>query len=245
MKLWRSRRTPRVVFVHAGGTDGRMWRPLGERLGDRYRLHMPDLRGHGDTPLPAEDYSDAEDLVRVLDALSIDRAILVGASFGGWVSLQVATLAPERVRGLALFAATLADAKEWSPELEAFRVEEEALVETGDVDGAVALGLRTWVRDPAAADLVAEMSRRSFEHQLGAEAQPREDPVDLGSIAVPTLAVSGGLDFPDFARFADEIAATVPGAERAEVPDAGHLIALERPDAAAAILAPWLERVCA
>jgi pimeloyl-ACP methyl ester carboxylesterase len=95
------------------------------------------------------------------------------------------------------------------------------------------------------ADLVAEMSRRSFEHQLGVEAQAREDPVDLGSIAVPTLAVSGGLDFPDFARFADEIAATVPDAERAEVPDAGHLIALERPDAAAAILAPWLERVCA
>ena len=97
MKLWRSRKTPRVVFIHAGGTDARMWRPLGERLGDRCRLHMPDLRGHGDTPLPAEDYSDAEDLVRMLDDLRIKRAILVGASFGGWVALQVATLAPERV----------------------------------------------------------------------------------------------------------------------------------------------------
>jgi pimeloyl-ACP methyl ester carboxylesterase len=89
------------------------------------------------------------------------------------------------------------------------------------------------------------MSRTAIEHQIGVEAPAREDPVDLSAIAVPTLAVSGGLDFPDFAGFADRIAAEVPGAERAEVPDAGHVIALERPDAAAAILVPWLERVSA
>jgi pimeloyl-ACP methyl ester carboxylesterase len=60
-----------------------------------------------------------------------------------------------------------------------------------------------------------------------------ELPIDLAGIRVPTLAVSGGLDFPDFAAMADRIAASVPGARRAEVPDAGHLIALERPQAAA------------
>jgi 3-oxoadipate enol-lactonase len=242
---WRREKTPDVVLVHAGGVDGRMWRPLTERLGKRFRLHVPDLRGHGSTPLPPGEYADVDDLVRMLDQLKIDRAIVVGASFGGWVSLQLATVAPERVSALALLAGTLADSEEWSPELEAFRAEEDALVEAGDVEGAVALGLRTWVREPAIADLVAEMSRAAFEHQIGVEAAAREDPVDLSAIAVPTLAVSGGLDFPDFARFADQIAAEVPGAERAEIEDAGHLIALERPDATAAILAPWLERVSA
>jgi pimeloyl-ACP methyl ester carboxylesterase len=44
---------------------------------------------------------------------------------------------------------------------------------------------------------------------------------------------------------ADRVAAEVPGAERAEIEDAGHLIALERPDASAALLRPWLERVSA
>ena len=242
---WRRQKVPNVVLVHAGGLDGRMWRPLTERLGKRFRLHVPDLRGHGSTPLPPGEYSHVDDLVRMLDQLKIDRAIFVGASFGGWVSLQLATAAPERVSALALLAGTLADSEEWSAELEDFRAQEEALVEAGDIDGAVALGVRTWVREPAIADLVAEMSRAAFAHLDGVEASAREDPVDLGAIAVPTLAVSGGRDFPDFARFADRIVATVPGAERAEVPDAGHLIALERPDAAAEILAPWLERVSA
>jgi 3-oxoadipate enol-lactonase len=240
---WRRQKAPDVVLVHAGGLDGRMWHPLSERLGKRFRLHVPDLRGHGSTPLPPGEYSHVEDLVRMLDGLKIDRAIFVGASFGGWVSLQLATAAPERLRALALLAGTLADSEEWSAGLEAFGAQEEALLEAGDIEGAVALGVRTWVREPAIADLVAEMSRGAFELQHGVEATAREDPVDLGALAVPTLTVSGGLDFPDFARFADRIAAEVPGAERAEVPDAGHLIALERPDAAAALLEPWLERV--
>jgi 3-oxoadipate enol-lactonase len=242
---WRRQKAPDVVLVHAGGLDGRMWHPLTERLGKRFRLHVPDLRGHGSTPLPPGEYSHVEDLVRMLDGLKIDRAIFVGASFGGWVSLQLATAAPERLRALALLAGTLADSEEWSAGLEAFGAQEEALLEAGDIEGAVALGVRTWVREPAIADLVAEMSRGAFELQHGVEATAREDPVDLGALAVPTLTVSGGLDFPDFARFADRIAAEVPGAERAEVPDAGHLIALERPDAAAALLEPWLERVSA
>jgi 3-oxoadipate enol-lactonase len=242
---WRREKAPNVVLVHAGGLDGRMWHPLTERLDKRFRMHVPDLRGHGSTPLPPGEYSHVEDLVRMLDQLKIDRAIFVGASFGGWISLQLATAAPERVSALALLAGTLADCEEWSAELEAFGEQEDALLEAGDIEGAVALGLRTWVREPAIGELVAEMSRKAFALQDGVDASAREEPVELGAIAVPTLTVSGGLDFPDFARFADRIAADVPNAERAEVPDAGHLIALERPDAAAAILRPWLERVSA
>jgi 3-oxoadipate enol-lactonase len=239
----RRRRPTQVLLVHAGGLDGRMWRPLAERLDDAYALHIPDLRGHGDTPLPPEPFSHAEDLVRLLDRLAVERAVVIGASFGGWVSLQLATLAPERVGALALMAGTLADSEEWSPEIEAFWAQEDALVEAGDIEGAVALGVRTWVREPAIAELVADMSRTAFETQRGVEAPERELPVDLGAIAVPTLAVSGGRDLADFRRMADRVAAEVDGAERATIEDAGHLIALERPDATAELLRPWLERV--
>jgi 3-oxoadipate enol-lactonase len=233
-----------VVLLHAGGMDGRMWRPVVERLEDSYWLIVPDLRGHGTTPLPpGQPYSDAEDVLGVLDDLKVEDAAFAGCSFGGRVALQVATAAPERVNALALFASPLDWSDPPSAELKAFFDEEEALVEAGDIEAAVQLGVRTWVRDPAAEELVADMSRRSFEHQAGVEAPEREMPIDLASIAVPTLAVSAGLDFADFAEIADRIAAEVANAQRAEIPDAGHLIPLERPDETAQLLRTFLESV--
>lgn len=247
MKLWRSRQTPHVVFIHAGGVDGRMWHPLAERL-DGLRLHIPDLRGHGSTPLPPGEYAHADDLLRMLDDLRIKRATLVGASFGGWVALQLATKAPERVTALALLASTRLDRddSQWSPQIVSFWEKEEALVDAGDLEAAVALGLRVWKPRPGVRDLVEQMTRDAFALQQGVEAEQRELPVDLAAIAVPTLVASGGKDpMPDFAAIADQLAAEIDGAERAVVKDAGHLIALERPDATAELLGPWLQRVSA
>jgi pimeloyl-ACP methyl ester carboxylesterase len=246
LRFWR-RETPRVVLVHAGGVDGRMWHPLAERL-DGMRLHIPDLRGHGSTPLPPGEYAHADDLLRMLDDLDVKRATVVAASFGGWVALQLATKAPDRVNALALLASTNLDRddSEWSSEIIAFWKNEEALLEADDIDGAVALGLRVWKPRPGVRDLVEEMTRDAFVLQQGVEAQQRELPVDLSAIAVPTLVVSGGRDpMPDFVQIADHLAASIDGAERAVVKDAGHLIALERPDETAELLRPWLERVSA
>jgi 3-oxoadipate enol-lactonase len=234
---------PHVLLLHAGGLDGRMWHPLAERLKDSYRLHMPDLRGHGETPMPTgEEFSNVDDVLRLLNQLNVKRAVVVGASFGGRVALQLATAAPERVSALGLLATSLPKFDRL-PELQAFNDEEDALWDAGDIDAVVELNVRTWVHNPEVADLVADMVRTACERQAGVEADERELPVDLGAIAVPTLAVSGGLDFPDFARIADRVTAEVPNAERAEIADAGHLIALERPDETTALLRSWLERV--
>ena len=233
-----------MLLIHAGGMDGRMWRPLVERLEDRYWLIVPDLRGHGTTPLPPDEFSHVDDLLAVLDDLKVERATVVGASMGGWVALQLATAAPERVKALVLMASSM-EFDDWSPEIQEFWAKEKELVDAGDIEGAVDLSVRTWVREPQTEELVREMTRRGFELQVGVEAPERDMPIELGSITAPTLAISGGLDLLDFARIADRIAAEVPGAQRAEVPDAGHLIALDRPDATAALLVPFLERVSA
>jgi pimeloyl-ACP methyl ester carboxylesterase len=232
---------PPVVLVHAGGMDSRMWAPLADRLEGSYTLVMPDQRGSGRTPLPDEPLALVDDLLELLDGLGLERAAFVGASMGGWTVMELVTAAPQRVSAIALLAGSL-DLEPWSDEIQAFRAEEEALVAAGDIEGAVALGVRTWVRDSAVAELAAEMMRDAFAHQVGVEVDIPELPVDLEAVTVPLLAVSGGLDLPDFARIADHVVATVPGAQRAEVPDTGHLIALERPDAAADLLAPFLSR---
>jgi 3-oxoadipate enol-lactonase len=245
MRLYREVRGdgPPLLLLHAGGLDGRMYGPLAERLEDRYMLVIPEQRGHGRTPMPPETFTPAEDTIAVLDELGIDRVPVVGNSFGGRVALQLATLVPERVSALVMLASAL-PGFEPGPELKAVWEEEEALWEEGDLDGLVDLNVRAWVRDPAITDLFADMARTACELQRDVEEDTeRALPVDLAAIAVPTLAVSGGRDFPDFAVLADRIAAEVPGAERAEVADAGHMIALERPDATAELIVGFLERV--
>lgn len=207
-----------LLLLHAGGMDRRMWEPMAALLDDRFDVLAPDL---GAAP--------AREALAALDERGAERATIVGASFGGNVALQLATLAPERVAGLVLLAATLFD-HDFSEDLKGFWAAEDALVEAGDIEGAVALGVRTWVREPAVAGLATEMFRAGLATDPG---EPEMLPVDLDAVRAPTLAVSGGRDFGDFAAMADRIAATVPGARRAEVRDAGHLIALERPRAAA------------
>jgi len=211
-----------LLLLHAGGVDSRMWQPLRDELGEGVGVLAPDLGSAPVTEALAE-----------LDAHDVERAIVVGASAGGNGALELVTQAPERVAGLVLFAATLYD-HDFSPAIREFWAAEEALVEAGDIEGAVALNLRAWVRDPAVAAMVETMVRDDLTR--GGAGEIPELPIDLAGIRVPTLAVSGGLDFPDFAAMADRIAATVPGARRAEVPDAGHLIALERPRAAAELV---------
>ncbi len=211
-----------LVLLHAGGCDPRMYDALRAELGSDYEVVAPLL---GLAP--------ADEVLALLDA----PAVLAGTSFGGNVALQVATAAPERVAGLVLFAASLHEG-EPSPELRDYWAEEERLVEAGDIDAAVDLSLGLWVREPAVADLAAAMFRDGYAHDLALEAQGEyvERPVDLSAITAPTIAVSGGLDFPDFAAMADRIAAGVPGARRETVADAGHMIPLERPRAAADII---------
>ncbi len=91
---------PPVLLLRPAGVDGRMWGPLVERLRDSFRLVVPDLRGHGLTPLPGGPLSHVDDVRAVLDGLGLERAAVVGASLGGQVGLALATLAPERAAGV-------------------------------------------------------------------------------------------------------------------------------------------------
>ena len=127
-----------------------------------------------------------------------------------------------------------------------FREKEDALLAADDIEGAVALGLRVWKPRPGVRDLVEEMTRDAFALQQGVEAQERPAAGRPRSHQGADPRGLGGKDpMPDFARIADHFAAEIDGAERAVVKDAGHLIALERPDATAELLQPWLERVSA
>ncbi|QAY62676.1 alpha/beta fold hydrolase [Xylanimonas allomyrinae] len=239
--------SPAVVLLHAGVADRRMWDPVAGHLAHTFRVVRPDLRGHGDTPLPPEEYADADDVAALLDHLEIAEAAVVGASFGGRVALELATRHPARVRQLVLLNPGLRGLDP-TPDAAAFDAAEAALLDSGDVEGAVRLNVRTWLADGAALsarEALAAMQRRAFEVQLAADEaevatgtgpRPERVEVDLSRVAVPTLVVAGGRDLDHFRNVAAHVAAHVPGAELTHLPWSAHLPALERPDAVVTLL---------
>lgn len=242
---------PPLLLLHAGVADRRMWEPLVVPLRRTFRVVRPDLRGHGDSPLRGGEYADAEDVAALLDHLGIPDAAVVGASFGGRVALELAALQPGRVRELVLLCPSVPGVPTTAA-LRAFDSAEDDLLSTGDVEGAVRLNVATWLgpdADLAAREALAAMQRRAFEVQLAAMSdgagdgvvdvgpplQRRVD-VDLAALRVPTVVVSGGRDMDHLQACAAEVAARVPGAEHVVLDWAGHLPALERPDAVLGLL---------
>ncbi len=224
---------PTVLLLHAGVADLRMWDTQVAELVPGHRVVRCDLRGFGQTPVePGASYSDAGDVLDLLDELDVDRCAIVAASYGAWVALQVAAAAPERVERLVLLGA-LAEVAEPDERLRALWQEEGALVDAGDLDAATALNVAAFLGPDApddARELVARMQRGVFEHQVAAgEVDNAELPVDLDRLRMPVTVVVGARDFAFFVETAHELARTLVDAELVELPWAGHLPSLERP----------------
>jgi pimeloyl-ACP methyl ester carboxylesterase len=221
-----------------------MWAPVLSLLASAHRVVAPDLRGFGETPQPGEAYADADDVRHLLDVLGIERAAVVGASFGGRVALELATRHPDRVTSLVLLCPAYRGLEVTDPVVLAFGERENELLEDGDVAGAVALNVDLWSGPEATTqvrDDIARMQRRAFEVQLAADEQdppPRAERVEVDpvAVAVPALVVAGAHDVAHHRDIATLLAREVPGAELVELAWAGHLPSLERPDETAALL---------
>ena len=95
-----------VVLLHGFPLSRAMWQEQISVIGQRYRLIVPDLRGHGNSPAPEGVYTMdemADDVVELLDALHIaDSIVLGGLSMGGYVAFSLVGRYPDRIRGLLL-----------------------------------------------------------------------------------------------------------------------------------------------
>jgi pimeloyl-ACP methyl ester carboxylesterase len=90
---------PPVVLLHGWPQHWWAWRHVIPLLADRYRLVIPDLRGHGWTDAPRSGYGKeqfATDLLATLDALGLDRVRLVGHDWGGWAGFLACLREPAR-----------------------------------------------------------------------------------------------------------------------------------------------------
>ncbi|HWV39744.1 MAG TPA: alpha/beta fold hydrolase [Vulgatibacter sp.] len=241
---------PAVLLLHGFPLSSAMWEPQLEALGDRFRLIAPDQPGFGGSNSPADpeawrigDYGDTA--CALLDALGIDRAVVVGHSMGGYVAFSMLRRHADRIRALVLL-----DTRPGADSRETFAAREEQQEEVR-TQGIAALKprlLQKLLAPKTLGDTALERSVLSLmDHPVAGyvaalEAMKRrpDSTPELSHIRVPTLVVVGAEDVLTPPSVARAMQAAIPGALLAEVPGAGHLANLEEPGGFNEALASFL-----
>ena len=231
-----------LLLLHAGVADSRMWDAQFSAFARNFRTIRFDLRGFGMSQMPAGEFCNYEDVAGLLDVLQIERARVLGLSFGGLIALDFALAHPERVSALVLGAPSVSGA-EPSARIREFWQAEEKAFEDGDLEGATELNLRLWVDGPqreagqvdaGVRALVGTMQSEIFEMEIPDDIDERElDPPAigrLGEIRVPTLVVVGSLDLEEKIQQAQDVAAQVADGRCAVIDGAAHMVNMEKPE---------------
>jgi pimeloyl-ACP methyl ester carboxylesterase len=231
-----------VLWVHGYPLNRTLWKPQLDGLADITRGLAIDLRGHGESQATSGVYTMdqlADDCAAFLDALDIHQQVVVaGLSMGGYVSMAFCRRHAGRLAGLIL-CATRAHAD--SPEGKQNRTDSAALAQQRGVAAAVA-GLQTKLLAPGTYDLrpdlvdtVKAMTESTpLEGVVGDLLGMRERPDSLSTLATferPALILHGAEDQIIPISAAEQMQSTLPNAGLEIIPQAGHLLNLEQPQA--------------
>ena len=244
---------PTVILLHPFPANHEFWLPVAEALTTRYRLIVPDLRGHGDSGVgegPATMGKHAADLARVMDDAGVGRAPLVGVSIGGYVLLEFWRKHRGRVSALGLCntKAPADSAEARSARLQAANdVMERGTEPFFESMIPRLLGKTTRESRPDLVEGVLGMMRKMSPQDV-AQVQrgmaDRPDSMDtLGTINVPTLIVTGDEDILTGRNEAELMRRHIPHGELRVIPKAGHYSPWEQPGEAGKLLRQFLDAI--
>lgn len=243
-----------VVLVHGLGLSGELWNRVVDAFGPGYRLVLVTLRGApGTRELEQKELSLeqwASDLGGLLDELGLDRPVLVGHSLGASIAVKLALVRPHHVRALVLVGAD-ANLTNLAPRMLAA------------VERIRELGLDGWVeqywsqnppfstasleRAPELLDeyrgLLLENDPEDYARQCLAIAEAENLEARLGDVTQPALVLVGGSDDRTLPEQGRRLAAELPAGRAVELPDVGHTLPLEAPEAVAAAVRAFLEEL--
>jgi pimeloyl-ACP methyl ester carboxylesterase len=232
-----------LLFLHGAGGAGRWW-PFHERLARDFTVRLPTHPGHGGTPAAdwIEHISDlALHYLDLLDEIGLERVHLVGASFGGWIAAEMATVASHRLHSLVLIDPVGIKVDGWIyPFL--FGMDIPELVATLFHDPAAAIALAP--KDQSVDTLVelyrerTAVARVSWNPYLYNPLLRRR----LGRIRARTLLCWGKHDRLAPLACAATWQREVPGAELRLFSRSGHLPHLEEPEATASAILEFTRR---
>lgn len=239
-----------VLFVHGWMASGAGWDAL--RAHESWRAHasahvreiVPDLRGSGASDKPASGYTldrYGKDLVTVLDALGVDRVVVVGHSMGGQLTQWLCARHPQRVRAALALCPVPASGLTLPPE--AVPLFSTAGGDEKKLD--MILGLATKDASPAARAALLDDAKGCAtacvnEAQVSFRAGFADD---LAAVRTRFLVVASEDPFLPVPFLQERIVARIPGARMAVIAGAGHYPQSERPSEMVAVLQAFLAGV--
>ena len=227
-----------LLPLHGSGADHRSW-PEGLRRLSAATVVTPDLPGHGRSSGSGRSrVSDYADVVAAFaERLALQNVVLMGHSLGGAIVLHLALGAPDWLAAIVLVG-TGARLKVDPAVLDGLLSDPDAAL---DRICQLAFG-------PRAAPALVRGFRQGLQQTPPAithgdySACNGFDIMDrLGAVSVPTLVVSGDADLLTPPKYGAYLREHIPGAQMALIPNAGHMMALENPEALIDHLGAFLE----
>lgn len=226
-----------VVWIHGLGIDHRVWALQMPLFSQHFRCLAFDNRDAGQSDRSADSYTIktlVDDAVRLMDALAIDKAHIVGLSMGGAIAQELAITHPTRVTRLVLVSTYTSADRRGADVLNSFAVmrarfsREEYARATSPwvftyqnyrIPGLVESAITRFLEDPYF--LPADVYARQVEAALSHSAEDR-----LSRITASTLIVAGDEDIMTPMRFARTLHERIPGARLAIIQGGGHALVL-------------------
>jgi pimeloyl-ACP methyl ester carboxylesterase len=242
---------PPVVLLHPFPAHHEFWKPVTAALGARYRLILPDLRGHGDSEIgegPALMQKHASDIARVLDAAGVGKAAFVGCSIGGYILFELWRRFRGRVTALAL-CDTRPQADTAEGRANRLKAAADVLEQgTGPfiesmipkLIGRTTVSTRPDLVEGARA-MMRKMSAEDISLVQRGMAERPDSVADLKTINVPTLIAIGEEDALATVADSELMRQSIVGSELKVIPKAGHYSPWEQPEAVGPLLRQFLD----
>jgi pimeloyl-ACP methyl ester carboxylesterase len=225
-----------LLFLHGWLGAASIWGPVMERLERRHRTLAVDLRGFGASaaaPGPYRIEALSDDLSALILAADLDPLVVIGHSMGAAIAQRFAIDRPDAVEGLVLIAPVPASGLRFSPKVDGFF---RSVPGNTEATNRWVAGL---MRDPQPDhSALLRAAAASVEPSVALENYESWTALDFGdeaaTIDTPTLVIAPEGDRPEFAR--EHVANVIPGSRFEIVPDAGHYVPLEQPQAIAGLI---------
>ncbi len=244
-----------VIFLHGFPFSSDMWQQQLDVVGKEFRAIAYDIKGHGKSYIGEAQFTiehHVDDLMGLLDHLKIPKAVIVGLSMGGYVTLRALERHPDRFMG-AVLCDTKSEADSDEGKLKRFDAMTAVRKHGSDVfaEGFVknVFAPETFSTNPQAVSLIKNIIKRtpvlSIAGTLLALASRTDTTSSLSRISIPALILVGEKDVTTPPAQSEAMHKLIPGSELHIIPGAAHMSNLENPEEFNKHLVTFLRRVAA